>query len=212
MISDMIFPSYLTIEDKSRLSEWLKQFKNHSDQTWNSSKIDYTNFISTNPDQSFLQSDLIKEIRYANLIEVEGQLTFEKTYTNAIILSNSCDINPENDRNWNVKECVLAPVIKLSEYQNNLIENDYSDYARIIEEIKQQKITNLFYIPDLNSDGYIAKLDKSFWFSAEELNSYTEDISENRILSLTLFGYYLFLVKLSYHFCRFPSEKDRGLN
>ena len=56
---------------------------------------------------------------------------------------------------------------------------------------------------------YFCHLDKAFWFPTEELNAYQKDIDQTRIASLDYFGYYLFLVKLSYHFCRLPEEKQR---
>ncbi len=60
-----------------------------------------------------------------------------------------------------------------------------------------------------NPIDYICHLDKAFWFPTEELHSYLSDIEQTRIASLDYFGYYLFLVKLSYHFCRLPEEKQR---
>ncbi len=85
-----------------------------------------------------------------------------------------------------------------------------------MQGIKSQTISNIFYLPPNpdNRKEYICHLDKAFWFPTEELNSYLPAPDsylgeETRICSLDYFGYYLFLVKLSYHFCRLPEEKQR---
>ena len=81
----------------------------------------------------------------------------------------------------------------------------------MVNTIKSQTTSNILYLPPnlVNGKDYICHLDKAFWFPTEELNSYISDIAQTRIASLDYFGYYLFLVKLSYHFCRLPEEKQR---
>ena len=82
-----------------------------------------------------------------------------------------------------------------------------------IQDIKQYRITNLFYLP-INSEGkyaphelgYIAVLDKTFSLPRSALN-----ISQH-VRSLNQFFSYLFTFKLSIHLCRFHDKVDRDQN
>jgi hypothetical protein len=65
------------------------------------------------------------------------------------------------------------------------------------------------YFPPINNTEYIAFFDELSSVSNEELNALKIDIDRNRIACLDWFGYYLFMFKLSYHFCRLPEEIDR---
>ena len=88
---------------------------------------------------------------------------------------------------------------------------DEQGLEEIVKSIKLQTTSNILYLPSnlVSGKDYICHLDKAFWFPIEELNSYLPGIAQTRIASLDYFGYYLFLVKLSYHFCRLPEEKQR---
>jgi hypothetical protein len=133
-------------------------------------------------------------------------------YINALVLSNTCDLDITNDRNI-TKEVVLAPITEYSQYIKKLamrLGKTEVPFA-LDESIKAQTYSSLFYLPKtlINPIDYVCHLDKAFWFPTEELHSYLSDIQQTRIASLDYFGYYLFLVKLSYHFCRLPEEKQR---
>lgn len=207
---ELLLPNYLTSEDKSRLKDSLAQFTIQRERDNPNSELDYSNFITRQDCTYFKQSDLVYQIRYPHLNEENFE--FEKFYTTAIVLSNTCDISDQNAHSLNKKQCVLAPIIELSKYIESLREIDsFSDdrLASFLNELKLQRITNIFYISDNGGEEYIALLDKIFWFPTEELNSYVQDISENKVFSLTHFGYYLFLLKLTFHFSRFPEALDR---
>lgn len=209
---ELLLPSYLTSEQKTRLKDSLKQFavQRHIENPKND--LDYSNFVTKQGCVYFKQSDLVYEIRYPHLNEKNFE--FEKYYTTAIVLSNTCDISDENSHSLNKKQCVLAPIIKLDVYIESLRELDsFTDdgLASFLSELKLQRITNIFYISDNGGDEYIALLDKIFWFPTEELNSYLTEINTNKLFSLTHFGYYLFLLKLTFHFSRFPESLDRAI-
>ena len=197
-----LFPEYLTKPQKGRLLEALAQFKDATDsRKWNS-KI-YSGFYAPNRYDYFLQGDLVREIRYPDY-DKEGK-SFKRAFTDALILSNTCDLDVTNIRKTS-KQVVLAPLLELSRYTENQVGLD-----DIIKDMKSQTISNIFYLPPNPKNGkeYICHLDKAFWFPTEELNTYVADMPQNHIASLDYFGYYLFLVKLSYHFCRLPEEKQR---
>jgi hypothetical protein len=200
-----LFPSYLTKTEKGRLLEALEQFKDaHTKGKWNSKN--YSHFYAQTPYNYFLQGDLIREIRYPNW-NAQGKL-FERTFTDALILSNTCDLDLSNLRKAH-KQVILAPIIEMAQYLEE-IPNE-QEREEIIKGIKAQTTSNILYLPPnmVNGKDYICHFDKAFWFPTDELHSYLSDIEQARIASLDYFGYYLFLVKLSYHFCRLPEEKQR---
>ena len=204
---DKILPSYLVQSKKTRLKEALIQFTNDDGRK----EIDYTDFYRAYHHSLFMQSDLVKEVRLPVWNDVNA--VFDKGYTDAIILSNTCDISPSNEHDLNTKQCLFAPIINLNDYLQALKDEGY-DAGKIIQfknTIQAQLISNLFYLPICHKENidYIVLLDNVFWFPKSELNSYISDIEDNRIASLSLFGYYLFILKLSYHLCRLPELNER---
>ncbi|MBL0288637.1 MAG: hypothetical protein IPQ19_14920 [Bacteroidetes bacterium] len=209
---ELLLPKYLTSVHKTRLKDFLAQFTIQRDINQPSGELDYSNFVAKQPCDYFKQSDLVFQIRYPHLNEENFE--FEKYFTTAIILSNTCDISNENAHTLNKKQCVLAPTIELNTYIETLKQMESFSNDRLssfLSELKLQRITNIFYISDNGEQEYIALLDKIFWFPTEELNSYLENIKENKLFSLTHFGYYLFLLKLTFHFSRFPESLDRAI-
>lgn len=206
---ESLLPSYLVNSEKGRLKKSLTQFIDKGSKN----EIDYSNFYKDYNHNYFMQSDLIREIRFA--FWDENEKIFIKKYTDAIILSNTCDISFDNHHTVNVKECLFAPIIELSEYISDLHESgmEKEKVQQFVGTIKSQQISNIFYLPinNRNDKEYIALLDNVFWFPAKELKLYSEDININKISSLGYFGYYLFILKLSYHLCRLPEQCDREI-
>jgi hypothetical protein len=127
----------------------------------------------------------------------------------AMLLSNSCDIAPENKRELLVK-LNFAPIIKLNRYRGLLTEAglDQQQIADKVAAIKEPKITSLFYLPkeaDLDED-YIALLDDVHTVPYQAFYVHKD---KQKLFTLSQVGFYLFLLKLSVHFCRFHEEVDR---
>ncbi len=206
---EKILPSYLVDAEKARLKQALSQFT--VDERGN--EINYSNFYRDYNHAYFMQSDLIKEIRIGNWNEEKGE--FQKAYTDAIIISNTCDISFENKRDVNTKQCLFAPLLDFNEYLADLEIAGYSKdkINSFSQNVKAQLRTNIFYLPIHFKEGkeYIVLIDNVFWFPTSELNSYISDIEDNRITSFTHFGFYLFILKLSYHLCRLPEQCDREI-
>jgi hypothetical protein len=204
---ELILPTYLVDPDKSRLRDALKQFIPEG----RGSEINYANFYRNYQHAYFMQSDLIKEIRIAKWDDESA--SYKKGYTDAIIISNTCDISFENKQELNVKQCLFAPLIDFNLYLEDLKQAGYNqEKVRVFaSNVKAQLRTNIFYLPlhFKEEKEYIVLLDNVFWFPTSELNSYINNIEENRITSLTHFGFYLFILKLSYHLCRLPEQCDR---
>lgn len=204
---EKILPSYLVDADKTRLKHALRQFTFEE----RGNEINYSNFYRGYDHAYFMQSDLIKEIRVSKWDDERAE--FQKGYTDAIIISNTCDISFENKRDVNTKQCLFAPLVDFNEYLADLEKAGYSKdkITSFSQNVKAQLRTNIFYLPMHFKEGkeYIVLLDNIFWFPTAELNSYIDNIDENRITSFTHFGFYLFILKLSYHLCRLPEQCDR---
>jgi hypothetical protein len=203
-----LLPSYLRGNAREDLISALDQFKPQGRKD-----ISYDRFFKDFGHPYFMQGDLVLDIRTSHWIPETRE--YSRVYTNAIILSNSCDLFVENKRQVNSKQCLFAPLVKLSSYMEELSAAGYSpeQLEEFKRNLKSQLLSNIFYIPELGGkiDEQIALLDHVFWYPIDELKALVESIGEDRITSLNQFGYYLFVLKLSYHFCRLPEQCDREL-
>lgn len=178
-------PYYLSQEAKEGLVKALKDFP------------EGMNYYTTTYPNELLQGD------GWNSLDVINIKTTEKKSIKGIILSNSCDISSQNARDIPAR-IVFAPIFPLYQYQN-ILENNGIDQAKIsskISSIKKQQVTSLFYLPKggyLESD-YIASLDDLHSLPAQ---NFCEKINKKKQFTLSQAGFYIFLFKLSIHFCRF---------
>jgi hypothetical protein len=129
----------------------------------------------------------------------------------AIILSNTCDIDLNNQRLFD-SMVVYSPILDLGKYEQALIKNQVSasKVKAHIVAIRQQIITQIFYLPAggfLKNDG-IVFLDRICSCVNSSIDRST--IKSKRLFTLSDFGHYLFLFKLSLHFTRLTSKVDRG--
>jgi hypothetical protein len=207
-----LLPSYLTEAGKERLKESLKQFKGEEGKKllW-SSKI-YTDFYLNKNKDYFLQGDLVREMRFAEWDK--NNRRYEKKYIDSIILSNTCDIDISDKQRTIDKQVLLAPIIPFSDFLDELRPTYGQQKINEIEQnVKDQLFSNVFYLPPTtNTDNkdYICSLDEIFWIPSDEFQTYLTNINQTRIISLDHFGIYLFVLKLSYHFCRLPEGEDRN--
>ena len=203
---ERLLPDYLSKAEKGRLLNALAQFNEKNG--WNYPP--YNHFYLSNKPNHFLQGDLVRGIRQAFWNPIMDE--FQKIYANALILSNTCDLDGTNERII-TKDVVLAPLTPFNDFveELSLIVPNKTKLATIIEGVKSQTYSNVFYLPtNLRSNqDFVCFFDNAFWFPTDELAEYLPNIEQIRLQSLDYFGYYLFIVKLSYHFCRLPEEKQR---
>lgn len=202
---DRLLPAYLTSTDKRRIRSALSQFFERE------TEINYAEFYSHHSHSVLMQSDLIHSI--ISIDWDDENRSYRTGYSPGILISNSCDVSLENVRSINNKEALFAPIISLLDFQQGLKEDNRSD-AEIISftnVLKRQEYTNLFYLPPnhLNHKDYIVRLDKIHWVPQTELGEIIKDLEYHRLLSLSDWGYYLFLTKLSIHTCRVPEDLER---
>lgn len=134
----------------------------------------------------------------------------EKKYVRGILLSNTCDVSPENDRTLPPK-LVFAPIIRLSAVEARFATRGISpaQVADKVKAIKDQIATSIFYLPaggPLEED-YVALLDD---VHSVPVSAHENDNKE-KLFTLSMAGFYLFVFKLSVHFCRLQENVDRGL-
>lgn len=189
-INDHI-PYYLTQEAKNGLVKALKDFPE---------KI---NYYTTKCQDELLQGDGWNGL---DIINLESG---DRKSIRGIILSNSCDISPENPREVPAR-MIFAPIIPLSLYENLLTRNgiDVEKVSTKISSIKLQRVTSLFYLPKggcLESD-HIAVLDDLHTLPVQLFCKKTD---RKKQFTLSQAGFYLFLFKLSIHFCRFHENVFR---
>jgi hypothetical protein len=203
---ERLLPDYLSKAEKGRLLKALVQFKEQD--SWNNTA--YKHFYLNHKPDYFLQGDLLKGIRQP--IWNADTDDFQKIYANALVLSNTCDLDSANERVI-PKDVVLAPLTPFSDFveELSLLVTNKIKLATIIQAVKSQTYSNVFYLPShpLSNQDFVCFFDNAFWFPTEELTAYLPNLEQIRLQSLDYFGYYLFLVKLSYHFCRLPEEKQR---
>jgi hypothetical protein len=136
--------------------------------------------------------------------------TGEKIFINGVVLSNTCDVAPGNKRDFPVK-IIFAPLISLAAYVA-LVQTAEVPQASIDDKlaaITQQRVTNLFYVPagaGLDAD-HIVLLDDIHNMPAA---IYEAEEKRGKIFTLSQAGFYLFILKLSMHFCRFHENLARA--
>jgi hypothetical protein len=132
--------------------------------------------------------------------------TGEKKKVRGIILSNSCDIDPSNKRDIPGR-LLFAPIIRLKSYGELLNQAGISKekIASKFDSIRKQFVSTLFYLPvgEALDDEYIALLDD---IHSIPQSVFLEEKERKKLFTLSLPGFYLFILKLSIHFCRFSDE------
>ncbi|NJW54857.1 hypothetical protein, partial [Salinimicrobium oceani] len=129
----------------------------------------------------------------------------------SIILSNTCDIDPANKRNF-PSRIVYAPIIELDKYRKTILSNSKKNPQQIeshIDASKKQEITQVFYVPSLGDKlkDSIVFLDRVCNLPNEAVER--EKVTERRVFTLSDYGSYLFLLKLSIHFTRIQDQVER---
>ena len=190
-------PKYLSAESEKELYSSLKDFPDNIDSRIYTHHLKNTNII--------YQGDALKEMEVINLPD--------KTIkpVTSLIISNTCDIDPENKRVF-PSRVLYAPIIDLYKYRNLLINKSEKSEEQInshIQSIKKQEITQIFYLPKIKD-----KIDESIVFF-DRVCSYPNELVERdtlidrRLFSLSDYGAYLFILKLSIHFTRIQDKVER---
>lgn len=135
--------------------------------------------------------------------------TGERRSVRALVLSNSCDVDPSNPREVPAR-VIFAPLVRLAAYKA-LLDASEIDAGRIaakIESIKTQRTTNVFFLPaggPLNED-YVVRFDEA---QSMPLAAHAKSEERAKLFTLSNTGFYMLVLKLSIHFCRLQERINR---
>jgi hypothetical protein len=187
-------PPYLTLDQKEALAHALSRFPADSEY-----------YLLGKFQDELLQGDGWTKMQ---VLRFE---TGEKKEVLGIIFSNTCDVDPENMRELPTN-IVFAPILKLSNY-TRLLENAGLDAEKLknkIASIKSQSVTTIFYLPDSVgslSEEHIVLLDDVHTMPSSAFKAST---TKSKTFTLSNLGFYIFVFKLSMHFCRLRENVARA--
>lgn len=190
-------PYYLTQGQKDGLLKELKAFINNSTIK--------TNYFSNDFQDKILQGDGWGKLQIRNFY------TGDKISILGIILSNSCDVAPDNERDLPTTGITFASLIPLSSYMTLLKKEKIDDIEieKKIDSIKKQRVTSIFFLPagGYLQEDHIALFDDIYTMPS---NVFNQENKKSKAFTLSMFGFYLFVFKLSIHFCRFQENVARN--
>lgn len=188
----LFLPKYLTPTEQRQLFKELSDFPNRTDIYLPAGSVT-EQLLQGDGWQGFIA------IRFADLARRE---------VSGIILSNSCDIDPGN-RRATPPSILFAPLISLPRYRELLLRSGQTpaQTGDTMSAIRSQKATSIFYLPNApyGPAESIALLDD---IHAHPLEDFLNR-DRTRLFRLNLYGFYIFLVKLSIHFSRFQEGVKR---
>ncbi|MDQ2140915.1 hypothetical protein RBI14_22360 [Alcaligenaceae bacterium B3P038] len=184
-------PHYLTEEQRIALVDALREFPNH--------RVFYADGF---------HRDILQGDGWSGL-EIFDFGREERTRIQGFLLSNSCDMAPENKRNL-PPYFVFAPLLALNSYKA-LMEGagvSAEKIQSVLNNIRAQQITNIFYLPASGDHGErFVYLDRLHSLPVAKL---TNAEQSGKIFSLNQYAFYLLTMKLSIHFCRLHEGVIRG--
>ena len=127
-----------------------------------------------------------------------------------LILSNTCDIDLTNQRPF-TSHILFAPIISLKRWSELLSETLPPERVENhLEELRRQRITQIFFLP--KGEGLIE--DSLVLF--DQIVSYPnrkiprDNLKGTRLFTLSDYGFYMFVFKLSIHFTRMNEGISRN--
>lgn len=193
-------PKYLSAENYETLIKELEDFPKNIDQRM------YTSLVDEN---LLCQGDIIKNMPYSEIEHIERGVK----NTDCIVLSNTCDVDPNNKRLFNSR-IMYAPLIELNKYKQILKGKGTATDQQIndhIRSIKEQQISQILYLPkSFAFNESIVFLDRVINIDNRTIDRMS--LKQRRLVSLSDYGFYLLLFKISVHFCRLQENVERGAN
>jgi hypothetical protein len=183
----LFLPKYLSAKQQRELFSELAKFPDNFD------------FYLFRED---LQRILLQGDGWRGFVVIDFVTGARKTVS-GIVLSNSCDIAIENQRDFPAN-ILFAPLIALDNYKRRLrsVEKTDTQIDGIIGNIRKQYVTQIFYIPAWPGiiEESIILLDD---IHTHPLQDFLQSNERQPIFTLSQYAFYLFLIKLSIHFSRF---------
>lgn len=187
----VFLPSYLTSGDQAEVLQQLREFP-----------YNRPFYSQPSPTDIVLQGDGWQGFQVTN------SSTHERRQVTGIVLSNSCDISTSNTAYRN-RRIVFAPLIPLHRYASRLEGAGMEQIARDahLHAVQRQEVTYIFYLPaitDLMPESIVLLDD----IHTHPVGTFMEH-GPNLLFRLHQFSFWLFLMKLSIHFCRMQERVRR---
>jgi hypothetical protein len=195
---EIYLPKYLSAPEQVRLFDELKQFPSNIDR-----RI-YTTALKADPE--LFQGDGLTGLPIISLPDTTILAA------SVMVVSNTCDITRDNRRVVS-NRILYCPIIRLSAYEEELnghLPGQGSRIASHIQSIKRQECSSMFYLPPPPNqvDERIALFDRTNNYEMQKLD--IAALVANRLFTLSDYGFYLFVYKLSVHFTRLRENVSRG--
>lgn len=189
-------PKYLSAENYEMLLCELKAFPNNIDSRM------YTFRLEEN---ILFQGDGLKELPFVDIMNLgKGVKNIP-----CLVLSNTCDMDIANNRLFPAA-MMYTPIVNLERHIQVLRNNGVADSVieNHISNIKKQKSTQIMFLPkNKNMEDSIIFLDRILHVDCRLVNRDT--LKEQRLFSLSDYGFYLLIFKLSVHFSRIQEKVNR---
>ncbi|GAF85940.1 unnamed protein product [marine sediment metagenome] len=179
--SDLILPQY-----KQKLKECLRSFPEHFEK-W---------FYSPSLPEDLYQGDIFLDVPVTLIDEDGGPIGGQ---AHVMLVSNSCDMQPSGS------DCItVATIIDFQNFSrekpDSFSKDRWEDYLR---SLTNNHITQYLYIPSGKTlRESIVRFDQLISINKEFILKKYNETRELRLLSLSQYGYYYFILKLTYHFSR----------
>jgi len=196
------FPQYLSAQEQKNLLKELESFPDNIDKRLYSEHARIGGGV--------LQGDGILGVLCVNMPDSRMDRA------PVMIFSNSCDIDKINSREYYTPRVVYAPIMRFHKYRDMLVKKLVNTKRKSVEaievhleEIRRQRVTNVFYLPGecLLKDDSLVFMDRMNNMAIDYF--YEEKLDKKKIFSLSDYGFYLFLFKLSVHFTRVRESVKR---
>jgi hypothetical protein len=135
--------------------------------------------------------------------------TGDRRSVRGVVLSNSCDVSPENPRDVPAR-VIFAPLVKLATFKA-LLETSGISAERVaanIAAIKAQKTSSIFYLPagGVLQEDYVVRFDDAHNMPVD---AHAKSKDREKLFTLSNTGFYMLVLKLSVHFCRLQEKVNR---
>ena len=135
--------------------------------------------------------------------------TGELRSVRGIVLSNSCDVDPENPREVPAR-ILFTPLVKLAAFKALLDASGIGAerVAAKISAIRAQKTSNIFSLPagGVLQEEYVVRFDEAHNMPVA---AHVRSEGREKLFTLNNTGFYMLVLKLSVHFCRLQEKVNR---
>jgi hypothetical protein len=187
---EVVFPKYLTPDQSKELWRSLGGFPN--DMLYYLGRTVFSG--------EFLQGDLCAGLPVTRIRDGRAELLHRR----GVILSNSCDISPDNNRHY-VPNVLFAPLIGLENWADYLRKSGI-DHRRIdthLDTLRKQNLTSFIYFPAIDGiEESFVRLDDIHRLTVSEFQRLAESGDATKVRTLSQAAFYILTIKLSIHFCR----------